>query len=160
MRKLLKTIRFDPSDTHVFDHAAEPDEWAIPGGFLFGDDEQESLTGKRKQAFSNGFFSLQRFGHSTFVSVAEISDEVFEGVTQDLARYFADHANAPSREVALKAAGQELDFVCEMCSQVPINSIFALRRYLDDDGHIREEFSIIDAPGAKPHARVWEVVED
>ena len=34
---------------------------------------QRTLTGKRKQAFSNGFLSLESFGHSTFTSVAEIS---------------------------------------------------------------------------------------
>src|SRR5262245_3275662 len=33
--KLLRTIRLDPSDTFVFDKAAEPGEWAVSGGFAF-----------------------------------------------------------------------------------------------------------------------------
>ena len=34
--KLLRTIRLDPSDTFVFDRAAEPGEWAVSGAFMFG----------------------------------------------------------------------------------------------------------------------------
>lgn len=160
MKKFLKTIRFDPSDTHVFENAAVSDEWAIPGGFLFAGDTEDTLSGKRKQAFNNGFLSLAQFGHSTFVSVAEIADETLDTLSGGLAQFFVTQMNAPSQEMALRAAKQELDFVCDMCQQVPINSVFAMRRFFDDEGQIREEFSIVDAPGAKPHARVWEVVED
>ena len=33
--KLLRTIRLDPSDTFVFEKAAEPGEWAVSGAFVF-----------------------------------------------------------------------------------------------------------------------------
>ena len=33
--KLLRTIRLDPSDTFVFERAAEPGEWAVSGAFVF-----------------------------------------------------------------------------------------------------------------------------
>jgi hypothetical protein len=33
--KFLRTIRFDASDDHVFDRAAEPGEWAVSGAFEF-----------------------------------------------------------------------------------------------------------------------------
>ena len=32
--KLLRTIRLDPSDTFVFERAAEPGEWAVSGAFM------------------------------------------------------------------------------------------------------------------------------
>ena len=158
--KFLKTIRFDPSDSHVFSSAANVDEWAIPGGFCFACIEEEAVTGKMKQAFSNGFLSLESFGFSTFVSVAEISEASVADLIDNLAQYFVAKFDAPSMEEARPAAQAEIDFVRDMCSSVAINSIFTLRRFFDDAGEIREEFRIVDAPGEKPHARVWEVVED
>ena len=158
--KFLKTIRFDSSDTHVFESAAAPDEWAVPGGLAFADDREDSLTGKRKQAFSNGFLSLVDFGYSTFVSVAEIDQTTIDDQVEGLATHFVSHFGAPSADAARPAAQAEINFVLDMCAGTPLNSVFTLRRFFDDDGEMREEFRIVDAPGAKPHTRVWEVVED
>src|SRR5215213_3233541 len=44
--KLLRTIRLDPSDTFVFDQAAEPGEWAVTGAFMFADADPSTLEGK------------------------------------------------------------------------------------------------------------------
>jgi hypothetical protein len=33
--KLPRTLRLDPSDTLIYDPAAAPGEWAVPGGFAF-----------------------------------------------------------------------------------------------------------------------------
>lgn len=158
--KFLKTIRFDPSDTHVFDNAAEPDEWAVPGGFAFSGAAEDKLTDKRKQAFSNGFLSLESFGHSTFTSVAEISARDAETLVENLATRFAEHHGAPSVEAARPVAREEIEFVTDLCRETPINTVFTLRRFFDEAGEIREEFRVVDPPGEKPHARVWDVVED
>ena len=37
--KLLRTIRLDPSDTFVFERAAEPGEWAVSGAFVFWNED-------------------------------------------------------------------------------------------------------------------------
>ncbi|MEP1209918.1 MAG: DUF6505 family protein [Rhizobiaceae bacterium] len=158
--KFIKSIRFDPSDTMVFDNAAGPDEWAIPGGFCFAGLGEGEIQGKSKQAFSNGFLSLESFGFSTFVSVAEIDEGRVPDLSNDLAQCFHAHFGAPSVEAALPMAETEIQFVVDMCADVAINTIFTLRRFFDENGEIREEFRIVDAPGEKPHARVWEVVED
>ena len=158
--KFLKTIRFDASDSHVFEVAAGTDEWAIPGGFAFAGSTADTLTGKRKQAFSNGFLSLESFGHSTFVSVADLSTEQAKNLIERLAQHFTAHFSAPSSEAAKSAAKSEIEFTIELCREVPINSVFTLRRFFDEAGEIREEFRIVDPPGDKPHTRVWDVVED
>lgn len=158
--KFLKTIRFDPSDTHVYERAAEPDEWAVPGGFCFADMTQDSLTGKSKQAFSNGFFSLESHGHSTFVSVTGIEETELQGLTENLAIHFADAYGAPSLEAAMPASEVEIGFVRDLCSDAAINTIFTVRRFFDKTGTIREEFRMVDRPGENLHARVWDVVED
>ena len=54
--KLLRTIRLDPSDTFVFERAAEPGEWAVSGAFMFSDADPNQLDGKPRAAF----FPLQR----------------------------------------------------------------------------------------------------
>jgi len=42
-----------------------------------------------------------------------------------------------------------------------INSLFSVQRHFDENGEIKEEFRIIDAPSVeKPHTRIWEVVEE
>ena len=42
--KLLRTIALDPSDTFVFDVAAEPGDWAVSGAFRFCDRDPAELT--------------------------------------------------------------------------------------------------------------------
>jgi len=158
--KFLKTIRFDPSDLQVFEIAAAQDEWAIPGGFLFADFKDGDFKGKQKQAFSNGFLSVESFGFSTFASVWQASDEELQNVNGMLAQYFVDNLGAPSLDEALLVAGDEVQFVCDMCSEIQVNSIVALSRYFDDDGELREEFRIVKAPQEAQHARVWEVISE
>lgn len=158
--KFMKTIRFDPSDSFVYEKAAEPDEWAIPGGFAFAGAAENTLVGKSRQAFSNGFLSLETFGHSTFVSVTEASAERIDALTRHLAQHFVDCHGAPSFEEATTVAQGEIDFALELCRDVPVNSVFALRRFFDEAGELREEFHLVKPPGEKLHARVWDIVED
>src|ERR687894_35551 len=69
--RLPRTLRLDPSDTVVFERAAEPGEWAVPGGFAFWDEDPAALTGRRRQEFRAGFLGLGSFGWSTLVEGAE-----------------------------------------------------------------------------------------
>jgi hypothetical protein len=46
MLKLPRTIRLDPSDTFVFEHAAEPGEWAVSGAFVFWNQDPATLAQK------------------------------------------------------------------------------------------------------------------
>ena len=50
--KLLRTIRLDPSDTFVFDHAAEPGEWAVTGTFMYAEDDPAALRSTRTFALT------------------------------------------------------------------------------------------------------------
>ena len=157
--KFLKTIRFDPSDVNVFENAAEPDQWAIPGGFHFANVTENELVGKSKQAFSHGFLSLQSFGFSTFTSVTDISQDEKKDITQELAEQFIQSYGAPDLSSAMTVAENEISFVVEMCAGVPINSVFALARYFDELKEIREEFRIVQAPQEAVHTKVWEIIE-
>ena len=72
--KLLRTIRLDPSDTFVFEKAAEPGEWAVSGAFVFWDRDPAALEGKARSAFRGGFLGVASLGWSTLVQIVEASD--------------------------------------------------------------------------------------
>lgn len=158
--KFLKTIRFDPSDQNVFERAAGPDEWAIPGGFAFAHLAPDAIKGQARQAFANGFLSLSSFGRSTFATVAEIDEAGYGELTEALADHIqADYA-APNRNAALDAAEGELDFVAGLCRDVAVNTVFTLRRTHDENDEIREEFRTLKAPQDTAHTKVWAIVDD
>jgi hypothetical protein len=144
MIKLPRTIRLDASDTAVFERAAEPGEWAVAGGFAFIDAAPEQLSGKRRQAFANGFLGTDSFGWSTFVVVATADAAAIEAVVERLARLFVEAHGAPSLEAALPVARQEVDFMADLCRAHPVNTLLAIERVSDADGGIRERFRVID----------------
>src|ERR671925_1208555 len=74
MLKFPRTIRLDPSDTFIFERAAEPGEWAVPGGFVFFDVDPATLEGKARVAFRSGFLGITSLGFSTLVQIVEASD--------------------------------------------------------------------------------------
>ncbi len=158
--KLLRTIRFDDTDNNIFGVAAAPDEWAISGAFGFVDVDPDTLAGKDKQAFRNGWLGLSSFARATFVSVAEAKDGVFEQCCDRLAQHLIDVYGAPGKPEALAAATSEIEFTADFCSEVPINTLFAVLREFDEDGAIHEEFRIIQPPTGLVHTRIWEVEED
>lgn len=159
--KLLRTIRFDSSDDRVFEHAAASDEWAVSGAFAFAHLAPSDVTGKVKQAFANGFLGLESFGRSTFATVAEADQVAADEIAFRLARHFVDVYGAPDTEAAWPAAQEELAFVLDLCRDVPINTVFTVRRFFDSDGKIKEEFRTIKPPSGEPvHARIWTVEPD
>ncbi len=157
--KMLRVIRFDESDTYVFAAAAEPDEWAVSGAMEFsglGDDE---FKGKVRQAFANGFLGVPSFGRSTFATVAYIDEDQIQGLHMAFAQGLMERFGAPSIEAALSAADADIAFAREICGDKPVNTVFTVRRVIDKQGEIREEFREIKPPtGEHRHARIWDVV--
>lgn len=157
--RLLRTIRFDGTDEFVFTRAAPPDEWAVSGAFAFAALEPEEISGKTRQEFSHGFLSVQSFGRSTFVCVAELDQAERVELEYVLARHFVDHYGAPDVDAALPAAREEFQFVEDLVTAMPINTVFVVRREIDDDGQIREQFRTIEQriEGGPIYANAWEV---
>jgi hypothetical protein len=161
VKKLLRTIRFDETDPRVFARAAEAGEYAVPGAFAFAHLPPEAITGKVKQAFANGFFGLTSFGHSTFATVGEISDDEEAALVEHLARYFVEALGAPDFEAAVAAACDEIAFSADLCREMPINTVFTVRRVLTETGEMKEEFRTISPPSGEPaHARVWTIEKE
>ncbi len=159
MAKLLQTLRFDASDEQVFERVAGPDEWAVSGAFAFSA-LREAPVGKLRQAFANGFLSLESFGRATFVTVADCADALRANLVEILACHFVEHYGAPNLEVARPAAAEEIAFALDLCRDQPINRLFAVQRRFDEEGQIHETFHVVEPPGEAPHAKVWKVVGD
>ena len=136
-----------------------PDEWAVSGGFEFSDIAPSDLIGKTRQAFANGFLGLPSFGRSTFAVVGEMDETDRDEVTDGLARHFVEAYGAPDVVAALPVARDEVEFVLDLCSERPVNTVFTVRRVLEE-GQVREEFREITPPSEPGHARIWEVAED
>jgi hypothetical protein len=138
MTKLPKTLRLDRSDTLIFDPAAEPGEWAVPGGFAFWDEDPATMSGKRRQAFRGGFLGLSSFGWSTLVEVAEAGTAEREAAVAALAAHLRAAHGAPDEAAARAAAEEEIAFAESLCDHPP-GTILALTRSIED-GAQRERF--------------------
>lgn len=147
--KLLRTIRLDASDTFVFDVAAEPGEWAVPGGFVFFDAEPERLAGKARTAFRAGFLGVESLGWSTLAQVVDATDTDRAAVVERLAAQLVAHFGAPDVAAALPAAEEEIAFAASLCGHAP-GTLIAMHRVLED-GAMRETFRTLKPrEGAKP----------
>ncbi len=140
--QLARVIRLDESDANVFDPAAAPGEWAIPGTFAFADWNEDQITGKARQAFANGWLGLESFGRATFVAVAPVTEEEIVALTDALAAHFVVAYGAPSLEDALPVAAGEIAQMQEMCEDHAPNTLMVVERVLEDVG-IRERFRTI-----------------
>src|SRR5471032_1225199 len=94
--KLLRTIRLDPSDTFVFDTAAEPGEWAVSGAFVFWNADPALLEGKARSAFRGGFLGVASLGWSTLVQIVETDEDNRLAAIDMLAKRLVAHFGAPS----------------------------------------------------------------
>lgn len=132
--KLARTIRLDMSDENVFATPAPAGEWAISGGFEFSNADESELTGKTRQAFANGWLSLDSFGRATFVAITPITEAEYDALTNRLADHFVAHYGAPSREAAWPVAREELEQMRTMCEDHTDNTIAMISRSLSDTG--------------------------
>jgi Family of unknown function (DUF6505) len=147
--KLLRTIRLDPSDTFVFETAAEPGEWAVSGGFVFVDAEADQLSGKARSAFRAGLLGIHSLGWSTLAQVVEASESDRAGMVDVLARRLVERFGAPDLGTARAAAEEEVAFAVSLTEHPP-GTLIAVHR-VREDGLVRETFRTLrPREGEKP----------
>jgi hypothetical protein len=155
--KLLRTIRLDPSDTFVFERAAEPGDWAVSGSFAFWAGDPARLEGKARSAFRNGFLGVRTHGWSTLVQIVESSEEDRASLVELLAQRLVEYYGAPGLEAARAAAEEEVAFAESLATQ-PADTLIAVHRTFED-GQVRESFRTLHRrEGAKP-ARAFSFME-
>lgn len=149
--KLLRTIRLDPSDTFVYERAANPGEWAVPGAFEFWSTDPRVLTGRPRQAFRGGFLGLTSFAWSTLVVAQPITEGERQQVVEQLTTYLVEAHGAPDVARARVAAEEEIAAAIGLADH-PEGTLIALHRTIDADGNIREQFRTLSPASARKDA--------
>jgi hypothetical protein len=161
MLKLPRTIRLDPSDTFVFERAADPGEWAVSGAFVFRDcNDPAALGQKQRVALRSGFLGVESLGWSTLAIVTEATETDRQSVVECLAAHLLARFGAPDLQGARDAAEEEVTFATSLCDH-SLRTLLAVQRSIEN-GEIRERFRTLkpreSAPGADrlhAHARAF-----
>lgn len=147
--KLLRTIRLDPSDTFVFEKAAEPGEWAVPGSFVFWNKDPSTFEGKARTAFRGGLLGVTSLGWSTLAQIVEAEEQDHDEAVDLLARRLMENFGAPDMPAARRAAEEEVTYASSLCEH-PLDTLIAVHRVYEDDA-IRETFRTLrPRNGPKP----------
>ena len=160
-----RCIRLDSSDLQVFEQAAGPGEWAVPGSFAFAADEPTDWSRKRQLAFRSGWLGTESFGRSSLVEVAEIEEADFFQLIERLAQHFVEAYGAPDLVAALPAAREEADYAASLCDQ-KLHSLLAIERDFtetesaQDESRIVERIRVIQPERATDHAKIWQIVPE
>lgn len=140
---LARAIHFDESDMNVFHSPARTGEWCIAGGFEFSNWSEADLTGKARQAFSNGWLGVETFGRVTFVAVTQIEPAEMDALKTALAAHFVQIYGAPSMEAAAQVAEDELNHMAELCADQDPNTLLTVARELTEAG-VKESFRMLE----------------
>lgn len=138
MLKLPRTIRLDPSDTFVFERAAEPGEWAVSGAFAFWNEDPAGLGQKQRVALRSGFLGIDSLGWSTLAVVTEATEADRQAMVERLAAQLFEKFGAPDVRAARLAAEEEITFAASLCDHPP-QTLLAVQRSVES-GEIRERF--------------------
>ena len=155
--KLLRTIALDPSDTFVFDVAAEPGDWAVSGAFRFCDRDPATLTGKSRSAFRSGFLGVRSWGWSTLVQIVHATEEDRRTMVELLAARLVERFGAPDPASAQLAAEEEVAFAQSLCTH-PIGALIAVHRSASD-GEVRESFRRLQLREGQEHGKAFSFME-
>ena len=155
--KLLRTIRLDPSDTFVFERAAEPGEWAVSGASVFWNEGVARLEGKARSAFRGAFLGIESLGWSTLVQIVEAIEADRAAVVERLAQQLVAHFGAPDIAAARAAAEEEIAFAESLCNH-PADTLVAVHRAFEN-GEVREAFRTLHTRGDKKPMRAFSFLE-
>jgi hypothetical protein len=155
--KLLRTIALDPSDTFVFDVAAEPGDWAVSGAFRFCDRNAARLTGKDRSAFRSGFLGVRAWGWSTLVQIVGATAADRRALVELLAAQLVERFGAPDLATARLAAEEEVAFAESLCTD-PTGSLIAVHRTATD-GEVRESFRRLRLREGQGHGKAFSFME-
>ena len=160
MLKLPRTIRLDPSDTFVFERAAEPGEWAVSGAFVFWNQDPAALAKKPRVALRSGFLGIESLGWSTLAIVTEATAAERQAMVERLASQLLEKFGAPDQDAARAAAEEEVAFAASLCDH-PAQTLLAVQRSIED-GEIRERYRTLkpregaaDGDSLHAHARAF-----
>lgn len=145
MPKLLRAVRLDDSDDHVFRAcgAAADGEPVVTGGFAACDFERSPRCDPPCHCQSS-FLALESAARCSIAEVVEATEEEALRQADALAWRFVRVMGAPSWEVARAAAGDELRHVAEVCETLAPGVWITVKRARSPDGDLEEQYAVYD----------------
>jgi hypothetical protein len=154
MPKLLRAVRLDDSDDHVFRScgAVAEGDWVVSGGFAVCDFDSAPRCDPACHCESS-FVALGSRRRCSIAEVTEVTDAEMAERVDALAWHLVKGWNAPSWEAARTVAEEEVRHTAEVCETLaPELWITVKRRRAEDGGALEEEYAVYDRLMIGAHA--------
>ena len=144
MPKLLRAVRLDDSDEHVFRAcgAAADGDWVVTGGFAVCEFDSAPACAPACHCESS-FLAVASRSRCSIAEVAEASDAQVEEQVEALAWHLVRAYGAPSWEVAQRVAEEEVRHTAEVCETLAPEVWITVKR-ARRDGAIDEQYAVYD----------------
>jgi hypothetical protein len=146
MPKLLRAVRLDDSDDHVFRTcgAAKEGDWLVTGGYATCDFETAPRCDPPCHC-SSSFVAIGSRARCSVAEVTELSDADLEAQVEALAWHLVKAWGAPSWEVARRAAEDEVRHTAEVCETLAPEVWITVKRAKSADGAaLEEQYAVYD----------------
>lgn len=145
MPKLLRAVRLDDSDDHVFRAcgAARDGEWLVSGGYAVCEFDATPRCDPPCHCESS-FLSLASKSRCSIAEVAEASQDEVDAQVDALAWHLVRSWNAPSYEAARGLAEEELRHTSEVCETLVPEVWITVKRRRGPGGDLQEQYSVYD----------------
>lgn len=161
MPRFLKALAPRVDDMLAYGDVSPGDEWAVPGGFAYGDGVPDAREPRRRAAFEQCFLGVESFAHAAAVEVAEIDADELGRLRMQLALQMVGRLGAPGLGAALPVADDEIAYTLEI-AELPVGTRLVIERSVDAAGEIHETLKRLQPPAdavaaAIDHAsvRLW-----
>jgi hypothetical protein len=146
MPKLLRAVRLDDSDEHVFRScgAAAEGEWVVSGGFAVCDFDAAPKCDPACHCESS-FVALGSRRRCSIAEVTEATEAEVEEQVEALAWHLVKAWGAPSWEAARAVAEEEVRHTAEVCETLaPEVWITVKRARAEAGGALDEQYAVYD----------------
>jgi hypothetical protein len=146
MPKLLRAVRLDDSDEHVFRGcgAAEDGAWVTTGGFAVCDFDAAPKCDPACHCESS-FLALGARSRCSIAEVAEVTQAEMEELVEALAWHLVKAWGAPSWEAARGVAEEEVRHTAEVCETLAPEVWITVKRSRGAGGAaIEEQYAVYD----------------
>jgi len=146
MPKLLRAVRLDDSDDHVFRAcgAAKDGEPVVTGGFAVCDFENAPRCEPACHCHAS-FLAVGSRARCSIAEVRDVTDEELEAEIEALAWHLVKAWNAPSWEAARSLAEEEVRHTAGVCETLAPEVWITVKRARSADGAaIEEQYSVYD----------------
>ena len=146
MAKMLRAVRLDDSDEHIFRGcgAAGDGEPVTTGGFAVCDFQSSPRCDPACHCESS-FLAVGSRARCSIAEVAEVGEAELEAQVEALAWHLVRAWNAPSWEAARRVAEEEVRHTSEVCETLAPEVWITVKRERREDGEaLDEQYAVYD----------------